>query len=75
MGHNCAHLNRLGYELLVILSILEMRNMPLQFFFLSAHTFFSLHPIFLQKKAYDKKNVRTDISLGATSSLVHQLKW
>ena len=48
-GH-CTQLNRLGNKLLVILSILEMTNMPLQFFLLSACTFFSLHPIFLPIK-------------------------
>ena len=61
--------------MLVILSILEITNVPLQVFLLSACTFFSLHPIFYQEKSIDNKNVRADNSLGATSSLVRQLKW
>ena len=67
----CAQLNHLGNELLVILSILEMTNMPLQFFLLSARNSFSLHPIFLlRKKHVIKQNIQADISLGARSSLV-----
>ena len=62
--------------MLVILSIRKMANMPLQFFLISARTFFSLHPIFLpRKKACGKENVWADISLEATSNLVRQLKW
>ena len=72
----CTQLYRLGNELLVILSILEMKNMDLQYFLLSAHTFFSLHLIFLPRKRHVIKiNVRADISLVATSSLVRKLKW
>ena len=48
-----------------------MTNMPLEFFLLSARTLFLLHLIFLPRKKYViKQNVRADISLGATSSLV-----
>ena len=47
-GH-CTQLNRLGNKLLVILSILEMTNMPLQFFLLSACTFL-IASYFLTKK-------------------------
>ena len=67
-------LNRLGNELLVVFSILEITNMHLQYFLLSADTFFSLHLIFLPRKMHViQKNIRADISLVATSSLVHQL--
>ena len=48
-----------------------MTNVPLQFFLLSARTCFSLHLIFLpRKKQVIKQNVRADISLVATYSLV-----
>ena len=79
MGQNLLYrpsqLNRLGNELLVILSILEKKNMPLQFFLLPAREFLTLHLIFFpRKKHVMKQNVRADISLGATSRLVRYLK-
>ena len=43
MKYFVTQLNRLGNELLVILSILETTNMPLQFFLLSARTFLDAH--------------------------------